>query len=65
MKLKWVEQVKGEIKMNDLIKDFQEKYETREEKEQALSKMSNEEIDQLIEASSNIYAKIIYSKFKK
>lgn len=65
MKLKQVEQVKGEIKMNDLIKDFQEKYETREEKEQALSKMSNEEIDQLIEASSNIYAKIIYSKFKK
>ena len=30
------------------------------------SKMSpNEEIDQLIEASSNIYAKILYSKFKK
>ena len=51
--------------MNDLIKEFQERYKTREEKEEALKRMSNEEIDKLIEASSNIQAKIFYSKFKK
>lgn len=65
MKLEQVEQEKGEIKMSDLITEFQEKYETREQKEQALKNMSNEEIDRLIEASSNVYAKIFYSKFKK
>lgn len=49
----------------DLIDEFQEMYKTREEKEEALKRMSNEGIDRLIEASSNLYGKIFYSKFKK
>lgn len=51
--------------MNDLIEEFQERYKTREEKEEALKEMSNEEIDKLIEAMQNIYGKIYLSKFKK
>ena len=47
------------------VKEFGEKYPTREEKEIALTAMSNEEIDELIADSSNIYGKIFYSKFKK
>ena len=48
----------------ELIKAFQEKNPTKEEKEKALQKMTNEEIDVLINSSGNIYAKIFYSKFK-
>ena len=51
--------------MSNLIKEFQERYKTRKEKEEALKKMSNEEIDKLIEAMQNIYGKIYLSKFKK
>lgn len=47
------------------ITDFQEKYPTKAEKEKALSNMSNEEIDDLIGASSNVQAKIFYASFKK
>ena len=34
-------------------------------KEKALRNMSDEQIDQLIKASSNMQAKIFYSSFKK
>lgn len=54
-----------EDKQKDLIDEFQELYKTRREKEDVLSRMSNEGIDRLIETSSNIYGKIFYSKFKK
>lgn len=47
--------------MNTKEKFYQD-YKTREE---ALKKMSNEEIDKLIEAMQNIYGKIYLSKFKK
>ena len=48
-----------------LIKAFQEKYPTKEAKEEALKQMPDEEIDRLINDTSNIYAKNFYSKFKK
>ena len=51
--------------MNDIIEKFQRDYPTKAEKDEALSKMSNAEIDELIEASSNIQGKIYYSSFKK
>lgn len=51
--------------MSDIIQSFQKKYPTRKEKEKALKEMSNEEIDRLIKASTNIQGKIFYSKFKK
>lgn len=51
--------------MDKLIEEFQKKYPTREAKEEALKKMSDEEIDKLINASTNVYGKIFYSKFKK
>ena len=51
--------------MNDLIEEFQERYKTREEREEALKRMSNEEIDKLIECPSSIQCKIYLSKFKK
>ena len=50
--------------INKLIEDFQKKYPTKAEKENALRGMSNAEIDRLIEASTNIQGKIFYSKFK-
>ena len=52
------------ITINKLIEDFQKKYPTKAEKEKALSEMSNAEIDRLIKASTNVQAKIFYSKFK-
>ena len=51
--------------MNKIIEEFQEKYPTKEEKEKALEKMSNEEIQKLINASTNIYGKIFYKQFLK
>ena len=54
-----------EQKKKDLIYDFQEKYETREKREEALRRMSNEEIDELIKSASSIQCKIYLSKFKK
>lgn len=47
------------------VDEFQKKYPTKAEKEKALKAMNNKEIDQLIKDSSNTYAKIFYSKFKK
>ena len=51
--------------MRDIIEEFQMKYPTKDDKISALSNMSNEEIDKLIQASTNVYGKIFYSKFKK
>ena len=47
------------------IEDFQKKYPTKEEKEEALKAMSNEQIDELINESTNIQAKVFYSSFKE
>lgn len=44
--------------------EFQKAYPTKSEKEEALRKMSDEQIDALIKSTSNRYAKIFYSKFK-
>lgn len=46
------------------VKEFQEKYPTRAEKEEALRQMTDEEIDELISTVDNIQGKIFYSKFK-
>lgn len=51
--------------MYEKVKAFQEKYKTREAKEQALKSMSNKEIDELIKDSPNTQAKIWYKSFKK
>lgn len=51
--------------MADIIEDFQKKYPTRAEKEKALRNMTNEQIDELIKASTNVQAKIFYASFKK
>ena len=51
--------------LNKIIEDFQQQYPTKAEKEEALRNMTNEQIDELIEASSNIQAKIFYASFKK
>ena len=48
-----------------IASEFQEKYPTKQDKEEALKKMTNDEIDELINACPNIYAKICYSSFKK
>ena len=47
-----------------LTKEFSKKYPTREEKEDALNKMTDEEIDELIHDCPNIYGKIFYARFK-
>ncbi len=49
----------------DIVNEFQDKYPTKKDKEEALKKMTNEQIDVLINANPNIYAKICYSSFKK
>lgn len=51
--------------MMEKVKEFQKKYPTKAEKEEALRNMTNEQIDELIEDNPNIYGKIFYSKFKK
>ena len=48
-----------------LVKEFSARYPTKEEKVEALKKMSDEEIDALIADCPNVYGKIFYSKFKK
>ena len=45
--------------------DFQEKYPTKREKEEAARLMTDEQIDEIIQSASNIYAKIFYSKLKR
>ena len=46
------------------VKEFQKLFPTREDKEKALSAMNDNEIDERIADSNNIYGKIFYSKFK-
>ena len=50
--------------MNKIIDDFQQKYPTRADKEKALRRMSDSQIDKLISANPNVQAKIFYSKFR-
>ena len=49
----------------DIISDFQTEYPTKQEKENALRNMTDEEIDVLIKASPSVYGKIFYSYFRK
>jgi hypothetical protein len=49
----------------DKIEEFQKKYPTKADKQKALKAMNNEQIDELIKASTNIQAKIFYKSFKK
>ena len=53
------------MKKKSIIEIFQLKYPTKEAKEEALKNMTDEEIDELIKASTNIYGKICYSSYKK
>lgn len=55
----------GENKMADVIEEFQKKYPTKSEKENALRNMTNAQIEELIKASNNIQAKAFYASFKK
>lgn len=48
-----------------IINRFQKKYKTSKEKEEALKKMVNKDINFLIYCSDNLYANIFYSKFFK
>lgn len=49
----------------EIINRFQKKYKTSKEKEEALKKMTNKDINFLIYCSDNLYANIFYSKFLK
>ena len=49
----------------DIISAFQTEYPTKQEKENALRNMTEEEIDVLIKASPSVYGKIFYSHFRK
>ena len=49
----------------NVIHKFQETFKTSKEKEIALSKMKDKDIEFLIYCSDNIYANIFYSKFLK
>lgn len=51
--------------MMEKVIAFSKKYPTKKAKEEALRKMSDEEIDELIDDCPNIQGKIFYSKFKK
>lgn len=55
----------GGIDMMEKVIAFSKKYPTKKAKEEALRKMSDEEIDELIDDCPNIQGKIFYSKFKK
>ena len=45
--------------------EFQEKYPTKEEKEEALATLDDDEIQHLIDTCDSIYGKIFYSKHLK
>lgn len=47
------------------VERFQKKHPTRASKEKALKSMTNDQINRLIRASSNIQAKNFYASFKK
>lgn len=47
------------------VDEFQKKYPSKKEKIEALKKMSNEEINNLIKTSTNVYGKIFYKSFLK
>lgn len=47
------------------IKEFPRIYPTKEEREDRLKTMSNNEIDEIIKLCVIVQAKIYYSKFKK
>ena len=49
----------------EVIKRFQEKYKTKEEKEAALTEMDDYDIRFLLYCMDNIQGKIFYSKFLK
>lgn len=51
--------------MNKVIEEFQEKYPTKEDKIKALESMTNEEIQELIDNSTNVQGKIFYSQYLK
>ena len=51
--------------MSKIIKEFQKKYPDRKDKIKALIDMNDKDIDELINASGNIYGKMFYSKYKK
>lgn len=46
------------------VYEFQDKYPTREEREEVLKTMTNHEIDEIIESCTVVQGKIYYSKFK-
>ena len=48
-----------------IIEQFQKDYPTKADKVKALTDMTNEQIDELIQASTNVQGKIFYASFKK
>ena len=49
----------------NIIEQFQKDYPTKADKVKALTEMTNEQIDELIQASTNVQGKIFYASFKK
>ena len=49
----------------DALEKFQKQYPTKQEKESALKKMTNKEIDELIACAGTPQGKTFYKKFKK
>ena len=45
--------------------EFQKKYRTKEEREKALKKMTNDEINEIIKTCGTMQGKIYYGKFRK
>ena len=51
-----------EKEKRSIIEEFQRVYPTREAKVRALRSMTDEEIEQLIRASTNVQAKVFYKR---
>lgn len=49
----------------DVIEKFQKENPTKRDKENALKKMTNAQIDELISHAGTMQAKIFYKQFKK
>ena len=47
------------------LQEFQEKYPTREDREEAVKSLSDQEIDKMIVGAGIVQAKIYYSRLKK
>ena len=57
--------IDGRVVKQMTVYEFQEKYPSRWEREEGVKKLSDDEIDEIIESCGTVQGKIYYSQLKK